>query len=71
MIADHPQDFANRVIELLENPRAAQRLCQNARSLVESRYDWNLVGAKFLKICGQLGDMRARTLEPIPQGAEA
>jgi len=61
MIADHPEDFADRVTELLENPELVQRLCRNARRLVESRYDWAALSAQFSKICSQVAKDRIAT----------
>ncbi len=42
-IADDPEAFANAVVNLIENPAERNRLRENARSLVESVYDWDTV----------------------------
>lgn len=43
LIADTPRAFAERVSLLLLDPDLARRLCDNARRLVEARYDWQVV----------------------------
>lgn len=40
LVADDAQDFADAVIQVLQNPSLADRLARSARALVESRYDW-------------------------------
>ena len=41
LLADRPDDFADRVIELLTQPELRQRLGANGRRLVSDRYTWN------------------------------
>jgi glycosyltransferase involved in cell wall biosynthesis len=43
MVADHPEDFANKTIELLKNPDMRINLERNALTLVKI-YDWSLIG---------------------------
>ncbi len=43
LICDEPQDFANRVNELLSNPSEANRIGYNGRKTVESIYLWSIV----------------------------
>ena len=47
LIADTPQDFAAAVGRLREDPRLYSKLRKNARALVEEKYDWAVLGAKF------------------------
>jgi glycosyltransferase involved in cell wall biosynthesis len=43
LIADTEASFAESVIELLGCAELRERLTRNARGLVESRYDWEIV----------------------------
>ena len=45
LIADDPEDFANKTIELLKNPDMRINLEKNALELVKT-YDWSLIGEK-------------------------
>jgi glycosyltransferase involved in cell wall biosynthesis len=45
LIADNPEDFANKTIELLKNPDMRINLEKNALELVKT-YDWSLIGEK-------------------------
>ena len=42
-IADRPEDFALRVIELLKDRDKADRMGEEARHLVEKKYVWNRI----------------------------
>jgi sugar transferase (PEP-CTERM/EpsH1 system associated) len=44
MVADEPRAFADRVIELLEDPARRTELGHQARQLVERSYDWDALG---------------------------
>ncbi len=48
LIAGDPDLFARQVIELLGDPALRQRLAASARRLVEERYDWQAIGARFV-----------------------
>lgn len=43
LVADTPASFAAAVVELLGSPDLRARIARNARRLVESRYDWEIV----------------------------
>jgi len=43
LVADTPADFANRTIELLQNPSLQEKLSTNGRVLATSKYDWQAV----------------------------
>jgi len=43
VVADNPEDFANAVILLLKNKSRCRKLGENARKLVETKYDWEVV----------------------------
>jgi len=50
LIADSPEDFANCVIQLLQNPELRARLAENAYQLVSEFYDWETVMPHFLQL---------------------
>ncbi len=43
LLADRPEDFADRVLTLMSDESLRLRLGQNGRRLVEERYDWKVV----------------------------
>ena len=43
LLADRPEDFAERVIALMEDDALRARLGRKGRQLVEERYDWKVV----------------------------
>lgn len=55
ILADDPQEFARRVIDLLKGPSARSALGKAARELVERSYSWSAVTGKFesalAKVC--------------------
>jgi glycosyltransferase involved in cell wall biosynthesis len=53
-IADSPEDFAQQVIELLEDASRRERLGQAARRFVEERYDWQLIVPRLEQIYAKL-----------------
>ncbi len=44
-MADDPEEFAERVVELLTNRQKSDELGANGNELVKSRYDWDIVGS--------------------------
>jgi glycosyltransferase involved in cell wall biosynthesis len=48
--ADSPREFANAIVHLLEDPDRRRVLGENARSLAERRFAWEVVGDRFLRI---------------------
>lgn len=47
LVADAPQAFAARTLQLLANHELRARLSEQGRSAVAERYDWQLIGAHF------------------------
>jgi len=47
LIADAPAEFAAQTIRLLRDPALRKRLAENGRRLVEEKYDWRVIGARF------------------------
>ncbi len=43
LIADAPDEFARRVVTLLDNAEQRRQLAANARKLVEEKYDWSTI----------------------------
>ncbi|MGC9025511.1 MAG: glycosyltransferase family 4 protein [Chloroflexia bacterium] len=50
LIADTAEDFAAQVIRLLGDPLLRHRLAENARRLVEEKYDWRQIGRHFVTV---------------------
>jgi len=50
LLADDPEAFAMRTVELLQSPGLRERLAANARRLVEERYDWGQIGERFVSL---------------------
>lgn len=43
IIADNENDFANKVVELLNNNQLAKKLSKNAREFIEQKYSWSKI----------------------------
>lgn len=50
MIRDEPGNFAQAVVDVLENPDLQEKLGKNARALVEGKYSWDIVAAGFIEM---------------------
>ena len=51
LIADDPQDFAERVIEVLKDAEHARAIGDRARLLVAREFGWDCAAGRFAKIC--------------------
>jgi len=51
LVADEPSVFAEHVLRLLADPELRARLAANGRRLVQDKYDWGQVGARFVDLC--------------------
>ena len=49
-LADNPDNFAQKIIDLCKNPTLAATLGDNGRQLVCQKYDWTIVGKKLTDI---------------------
>ena len=47
LLADEPQDFADKVVSLLNNPSKRQEMGEAGRELVCRLYDWNIIGERL------------------------
>ena len=54
LIADTPQDFAEAIICLLEDPVLNKQIAENGRKLVAENYDWDIVMPNFLELVDRL-----------------
>ncbi len=54
LIADTPVDFAAQTVRLLKDDQLRQRIVANGRHLVETKYDWQVVGSHLLQIYDQV-----------------
>jgi len=61
LIADDPDEFAAATAHLLAEPELRSYLADNARKLLESRYDWPQIAPRFLDLVDDViaGDLRA------------
>lgn len=50
LIADKAEDFANCVVELLDQPNQRQKLSEAARIYTEKFHDWNMIGSRLEKV---------------------
>ena len=51
LLADSPQDFAQAVINLLQNTGLAAQIAEQAKTFVKENNDWKIVAWQFAEIC--------------------
>ncbi|HNR97176.1 MAG TPA: glycosyltransferase family 4 protein [Anaerolineae bacterium] len=51
IIGDSAEEFSRGIVNLLQDPDARARLTENARQLVEQRYDWQLIAVTLEQAC--------------------
>jgi glycosyltransferase involved in cell wall biosynthesis len=49
LLAADPPTFARHTLSLLQDPARRAQLAARARRLVEERYDWRAIGARFVE----------------------
>jgi sugar transferase (PEP-CTERM/EpsH1 system associated) len=54
-LADKPQEFANSVLELLQDPTRRQTMGAKAHEYVNEHYDWSVIAPRLLKVYAELG----------------
>jgi polysaccharide biosynthesis protein PslH len=54
MIADNPEQFAEKTVRLLADATLRQRIGTNARQVVVSRYDWDVIVKRLMQIYTQV-----------------
>jgi glycosyltransferase involved in cell wall biosynthesis len=69
LIADHPQLFADHVLEVLRDKNLSSKLARRGRELVSARYSWSVVGEELVAfheiLAGRLLDADS-DLESLP-----
>ncbi|MCP4369044.1 MAG: glycosyltransferase [Deltaproteobacteria bacterium] len=50
VIADDPETFAGKTVELLRNPEMVEELGRNAATLIRIKYDWEIIAKKHRQI---------------------
>lgn len=60
LVAQGPQDFAARVVELLRVPARARELAQMGRRLVEEKYSWESRAVTYERLYEEVIDERRR-----------
>ncbi len=55
LVADEPREFAEAVVEIMQNDDLAASLARNGRRLVEEKYDWKIVYKKFTEVYDKIG----------------
>jgi len=64
LAADNAQEYAGAVIRLLRDPHEGRRLSDNARRLVETKYDYRVACRPLDAIYARLGSLN-RTAQPV------
>ena len=59
-LADDPAAFADRVVRVLTDREAAERLSQQGRTLVASKFSWERVTEDFSRICQEVRSEKVR-----------
>lgn len=54
LIANSPKEFADAVIEILENPELKKNLSKNGPSLIRKKYTWNTVFNQIEKLFNEI-----------------
>jgi polysaccharide biosynthesis protein PslH len=54
LIADSPEQFAEKTVRLLTDQRLRQYISTRARKLVETYYDWNEVAERLMRVYGEM-----------------
>jgi glycosyltransferase involved in cell wall biosynthesis len=65
MIADTPDDFAQKVIQLMQDPDLRERLSRNARRSVEERFSWKKIAPRLEHTLTEAAAMKAQRLSTL------
>ena len=57
IIADEPDEFARRVVEVLYDERLREKLARNGRKLIEVRHSWEIISDKLNQLLNQVASM--------------
>ncbi|MDB4890610.1 MAG: glycosyl transferase group 1 [Gemmatimonadetes bacterium] len=50
LVADTPEQFADKIVRLVQDPALCQHLCANGRQLVEAHYGWKSIGDRLMTV---------------------
>ena len=56
LMADTPDEFARKIVLLLQNARLSDRIAASARQLVEAHYDWDVIAQRLMQAYAQMVD---------------
>jgi glycosyltransferase involved in cell wall biosynthesis len=59
LIADDPQSFAQRVLQVLSNAHLRSDLAERGAQTVAARFDWRLIGRDLLQFVDQVAGAAA------------
>ena len=49
LVADDPEDMAEKIFDLLEDEKRRRSISEKARALIEEKYTWDKLGEQLLK----------------------
>lgn len=55
LVRDKPEEISEAAIELLNNPKLAKKIADNAKRLVKEKFDWDPIARNLSRIYEQLG----------------
>jgi glycosyltransferase involved in cell wall biosynthesis len=68
LIADSPEAFGEKVLLLLKNPDQYHQVAEQARRLVETRYDWNCIANRLNDMYADLSSSNASPKKRVGHG---
>jgi glycosyltransferase involved in cell wall biosynthesis len=69
LLRDDPAEFAAAITSVLSDPVLRTRLGRSARTMVESRYAWNVVGERLRAALRDLAGITAPELHEVVSSA--
>jgi len=54
LIADNPEQFAEKTVRLLTDRQLYQHISTNGRQLVETRYDWDKIAGRLMEVYAEV-----------------
>lgn len=55
IVRDNPLDIANAAVEILQSPKLYELIAENAKKMVQEKYDWDPIAKKLSSIYEKLG----------------
>jgi sugar transferase (PEP-CTERM/EpsH1 system associated) len=56
MLADDPQEFVRKCVQVLRDPDLRTRMADRGRTLAEQKYSWQRMGERFAEFCYSVAD---------------